>query len=46
MAVEFERRFLVRDPETALSDVRIIHEGRIRQGYFGWVDMAILVVGM
>lgn len=36
--IEIERRFLVRDPQAAVSSSRIIHRCQIRQGYFGCVD--------
>ena len=35
--IEIERRFLVRDPQAALSHPRRVHVGRIEQGYLGWV---------
>jgi adenylate cyclase len=39
MAIEIERRFLVRDPQAAVSDSGVTGWcGMIRQGYLGWVD--------
>lgn len=38
MAIEIERRFLVRDPRAALAMGGIIGWQRIAQGYFGRVD--------
>ena len=37
MAIEIERRFLVRDPGAALNSA--VRSYRIRQGYFGCIDM-------
>ena len=38
MAIEIERRFLVRDPQAAIADSTIANQLQIRQGYLGWVD--------
>jgi CYTH domain-containing protein len=38
MAIEIERRFLVRDPQAAIADSIIANQFQIRQGYLGWVD--------
>ena len=38
MALEIERRFLVRDPRAADVDCGLTDWCRIRQGYLGWVD--------
>jgi CYTH domain-containing protein len=37
MAIEIERRFLVRDPQAAIADSTIANRFQIRQGYLGWV---------
>jgi CYTH domain-containing protein len=36
-AIEIERRFLVRDPQAALSHPACVRLGRFEQGYLGWV---------
>ena len=38
MAIEIERRFLVRDPQAAIADSTIANRFQIRQGYLGRVD--------
>jgi adenylate cyclase len=38
MAIEIERRFLVRDAQAAVFGSGIAHRCQIRQGYFGCVD--------
>jgi adenylate cyclase len=38
MAIEIERRFLVRDPQAAIAGSTIVNRFQIRQGYLGWVD--------
>jgi CYTH domain-containing protein len=38
MAIEIERRFLVRDPQAAIANSTIANQCHIRQGYLGWVD--------
>lgn len=38
MAIEIERRFLVRDPQAVLSGAEINYGYRFRQGYLGWID--------
>ena len=38
MAIEIERRFLVRDPQAAIAGSTIANRFQIRQGYLGWVD--------
>jgi adenylate cyclase len=38
MAIEIERRFLVRDAQALISGSGITHPRQIRQGYFGYVD--------
>jgi hypothetical protein len=38
MAIEIERRFLVRDPQAAIAGSTIAHWFQIRQSYLGWVD--------
>jgi CYTH domain-containing protein len=38
MAIEIERRFLVRDPQAAIADLTIANRCQIRQGYLGWVN--------
>jgi len=38
MAIEVERRFLVRDPKRAIAAGTILDCARIRQGYFGQVN--------
>ena len=37
MAIEIERRFLVRDPQAAIASSTIANRFQIRQGYLGWV---------
>jgi len=37
MAIEIERRFLVRDPQAAIEGSTIADRFQIRQGYLGWV---------
>ena len=38
MAIEIERRFLVRDPQAAIAGSTIANRFQIRQGYLGRVD--------
>jgi CYTH domain-containing protein len=38
MAIEIERRFLVREPQSAIAGATVVEQFQIRQGYLGWVD--------
>ena len=38
MAIEIERRYLVRDPQAAIANSTIANQFQIRQGYLGWIN--------